>query len=71
MIKDKITPEIGETMIDAIRETIKTEEYRKEIKGYVGSIMEKNDIKLLDKLERASDIKLRPYMDFDIIKKLK
>jgi len=71
MIKDKITPEIGEAMIDAIRETIKTEEYRKEIKGYVGSIMEKNDIKLLDKLERTSDIKLRPYMDFDVIKKLK
>lgn len=38
---------------------------------YKGSEMEKEHIRKLDRLETELDENLRPYMDFEIIKKLK
>lgn len=42
-----------------------------EIKDYKGSELEKENIKKLDRLEAELDKDIRPYMDFEIIKKLK
>ena len=42
-----------------------------ETKEYIGSENQKNDIKKLDRLERDLDTDLKPYMDFEIIKRLK
>jgi hypothetical protein len=45
--------------------------HRKESENYAGSENEKNDIKKLDKIETDLDNKLKPYIDFELIKKLK
>ena len=42
-----------------------------EIKEYKGSELEKQNIKKLDRLEAELDKDLRPYTDFEIIKKLR
>lgn len=41
----------------------------RESKEYKGSEMEKKNIKKLDKLETELDRQLKPYIDFEIIKK--